>query len=196
MSALALAGGPVPGPHTEAIAELSGALRKLGAYPAERQGERYRNPNGVVMKLMSLRAIEAEGAHGLSRTSQMDAAVWREFADDLPRLREEAAAIRARLQEGALLPPKAAPVVEDVDIEQQNTETYMVSPSGEPRATDASIAACHCAAARPGCCTSCSSSACVSAPAAARSWAGGGQPRGADLSQPGRSEWRGCAEVR
>ena len=66
----------------------------------------------------------------------MDAAVWREFTDDAPRLHEEAAAIRARLREGVFLPAQAASVVEDVDIEQQNTEMYMVSPSGEPRAAD------------------------------------------------------------
>jgi hypothetical protein len=60
--------------------------------------------------------------------SQLDTAVWREYVDDLPRLHAEAEAIRARLQEGALQPAKATPVVEDVDIEQQHTETFRSRP--------------------------------------------------------------------
>ena len=91
------------------------------------------NPNGVHLKMMNLRAIQAEGEHGMNAYSQLDAAVWREYADDLSRLHAEAEAIRARLQEGALQAAKAVPVVEDVDIEQQHTEMFMVTPSGEPR---------------------------------------------------------------
>jgi hypothetical protein len=60
-----------------------------------------RHSNGVYKKLMNLWAIRAEGAHGLSRYSQVDAAVWREFVDDLLGLHAEAEAIRARLQGGA-----------------------------------------------------------------------------------------------
>jgi hypothetical protein len=82
---------------------------------------------------MNLRAIQTEGAHGMNAYSQLDAAVWREFEDDLPRLKTEAAAIRARLQEGAIKPATTGAVMEDVDIERQHTETFMVSPSGEPR---------------------------------------------------------------
>lgn len=59
--------------------------------------------------------------------SQLDAAVWREYVDDLARLHAEAEAIRARLQEGALQPAKATPVVEDVDKEQ-HTETFRSRP--------------------------------------------------------------------
>jgi hypothetical protein len=40
---------------------------------------------------MNLRAIQTEGAHGMNAYSQLDAAVWREYVDDLPRLQTEAA---------------------------------------------------------------------------------------------------------
>jgi hypothetical protein len=126
-------GGPVPGQTTAQIIDLSSLLRKLSAYPPERQNAKYRNPNGVYKKLMNLRAIQAGGEHGLTRYSQRDAAVWREFAEDLPRLQAEAEAIRMWLQEGAIKPATAAPVMADVEIEQQHTETYMVGPSDEPR---------------------------------------------------------------
>jgi hypothetical protein len=129
----AFAGGPIPDQGSSHIVQLSGLLKKLGAYPPERQGEKYRNPNGVYLKMMNLRAIQAEGEHGMNAYSQLDAAVWREYVDDLPRLHSEAEAIRARLQEGALQAARVAPVVEDVEIEQQHTEMFMVTPSGEPR---------------------------------------------------------------
>jgi hypothetical protein len=124
----------IPGENSAEIAELSDLLRELGAYPPEQQGDKYRNPNSVYLKLMDLRAIQAERAHGMNTYSQIDAAVWREFVDDKLRLQAEASAIRARLQEGVIHPAMTAPVMEDIDIEQQHTETFMVSPSGEPRA--------------------------------------------------------------
>jgi hypothetical protein len=129
----AFGGGPIPGKNSAQIVQLSELLKELGAYPPERQGEKYRNPDGVYLKLMNLRAVQTEGEHGMNAYSQLDAAVWREFVDDLPSLQAEAAAIRARLREGAIKPAMTRAVIEDVDIEQQHTETFMVSPSGEPR---------------------------------------------------------------
>jgi hypothetical protein len=129
----AFAGGPIPGNTSAQIVQLSELLKELSAYPPERQGEKYRNPDGIYLKLMNLRAIQTEGMHGMNAYSQLDAAVWREYVDDLPRLHAEAAAIRARLLEGVIRPAKTGPVMEDVDIEQQHTETFMISPSGEPR---------------------------------------------------------------
>jgi hypothetical protein len=57
-----------------------------------------------------------------------------DYIDSLPGLWAEAEAIGQRLEEGDLTPARmTAPVVEDVDIEQQHTERFMVNPSGEPR---------------------------------------------------------------
>ncbi len=128
--------GPVPGQRSDNIIQLSRLLQELSAYPRELQGEEYRSPDGVHLKLMDLRAIQTESAHGVNTYSQSDAAVWREYADDLPRLHQEAEAIRAWLREGVIQPATTEPAMEDVDIEQQHTETYMVCPSGEPRAAE------------------------------------------------------------
>jgi hypothetical protein len=126
-------GAPVPGHSSAGIIQLSSLLQKLSAYPPELQGEKYRNPNGVYLELMNLRAIQAEGEHGMNVCSGLDAAVWREYVDDRDRLHSEAEAIRARLQDGTIQPAQPEPVVEDVDIEQQHRETFVVRPSGEPR---------------------------------------------------------------
>src|SRR5437016_1766079 len=66
----------------------------------------------------------------------LDGAVWRDYFDDLPRLHSEAEAIRARVDDGAIMPASTVTVTEDVDIEQQHTETYMYIPSGQPRAAE------------------------------------------------------------
>lgn len=129
----AQAGGSIPDAGSAEITALSALLKRLGAHPPELQGEKYRNTNGVYLKLMNLRAVQTEGAHGMNAHSARDAAVWREFEDDLPRLHTEAAAIRARLDEGAIGPATLQATTEDVEIEQQHTETYMTTPSGEPR---------------------------------------------------------------
>lgn len=132
----AFAGGPIPGQSSAQIVQLSNLLKKLGAYPPEVQGEKYRNPNGVYLKLMNLRAIQAEGVHGMNAYSQLDAAVWRDFVDDLPKLHADAADIRMRLGEGAIQPAEAEPMMEDVEIEQQHTEAFPVSPTGESRVAE------------------------------------------------------------
>lgn len=128
-----LQGRPIPGQHTPEVIALSELLRKLNAHPPELQGEKYRNPNGVYMKLMNLRAVEAEGAHGMRAFSQMDAAVWRDCIDHLPELHDEAARIRELVESSGLDPVATAATVSDVDIEQQHTETFTMNPSAAAR---------------------------------------------------------------
>jgi hypothetical protein len=129
-------GGKIPAHDSEDVGRLSALLNKLGAYPLEVRGERYRNPNGVYLKLMNLRAVETDGARGMPAYSQLDAAVWRDYVDDLPRLRAEAQAIQARVDDGAIQPASTVSVTEDVEIERQHTEGYIVNPTGQPRAAE------------------------------------------------------------
>lgn len=132
----AYAGGSIPGNGSAEVTALSALLKRLGAHPPELQGEKYRNTNGVYLKLMNLRTVQTERAHGMNHRSARDAAVWREFEDDLPRLHLEAAAIRARLNDGTIGPAMLQKTAEDVAIEQQHTERYMTRPSGEPRSAE------------------------------------------------------------
>jgi len=131
-----LDGASIPYHDSEAIGSLSALLIRLGAYPPQLRGQKYRNPNGIYLKLMNLRAVQAEGAHGMPAYSQLDAAVWRDYVDDLPRLHAEAQAIRARLDDSIIQPASTVAMSEDVDIEQQHTEKYTVTPSGQPRAAE------------------------------------------------------------
>lgn len=75
-----LDGASIPYHDSEAIGSLSALLIRLGAYPPQLRGQKYRNPNGIYLKLMNLRAVQAEGAHGMPAYSQLDAAVWRDYS--------------------------------------------------------------------------------------------------------------------
>jgi hypothetical protein len=132
----ALNGAPIPGAGSAEILQLSGLLQELGAYPPELRGEKYRNADGVYLKLMNLRAVQTDGQHGMNAYSRVDAAVWREFIDDLPRLHAEAARIGSGLREGIIRPAAKRALIEDVDIEWQHTEVFLVSSSGEPRTAE------------------------------------------------------------
>jgi hypothetical protein len=132
----ALNSGSIPGAETAEIMQFSGLLQDLGAYPPELRGDKYRNPNSVYLKLMNLRAVETGGGHAMTHGSSMDAAVWRDFIDDRPRLQAEAGRIRAGLRDGEVRPAANRPVIEDVDIEWQHTEVYIVSHSNEPRTAE------------------------------------------------------------
>ncbi len=133
VTAGAMTGGSMPGKTSPQVAALSALLKQLNAYPVDQQGDRYRNPDGVYLKLTNLRAIETDGQHGMKAYSQLDAAVWRDYQDDLTALHAEAEAIRKRLSEGVIKEPQQTPTAEDVDIEQQHTERFLITPNGDPR---------------------------------------------------------------
>jgi hypothetical protein len=79
VTAGAAPGRPFPNHDSPELIRLSDLLWKLSAYPPQLQGEKYRNPDGVYLKMMNLRAIQAKGEHGMGSYSQLDAAVWRDF---------------------------------------------------------------------------------------------------------------------
>ena len=128
----ALGGGSIPGKSSDVVVGLSDLLHRLNAYPLSQQGAKYRNPDGVYLKLTNMRAIETEGRHGMNAFSQLDAAVWREYIDDLEWLHREAEALRRRFAERVLHAAAEDAAVVDVPIERQNTEWYVTHPSGEP----------------------------------------------------------------
>lgn len=63
-------------------------------HPDRPDKARFRNPNGVALKLANFRAVEQPG-HGMARGGKLDAEIWNEFSSDRERLRAMADAIRA-----------------------------------------------------------------------------------------------------
>ena len=98
---------------SKAIEELSLLLRQLPIHPERLAIKKFRNVNGVRLKLANLQYHDPEVLGGSPHGNKLDKVVFDEFCHDHARLREFAAAIR----EGAMeLNSADAPAVEDEDM--------------------------------------------------------------------------------
>lgn len=78
-----------------AVIELSNILNALPLHKGRKLNEKYRNPNGVGMKLANFRTFDPEYDKGLSSGSRLDREVWDTFLTDRERLHKVAEAIKA-----------------------------------------------------------------------------------------------------
>ena len=87
--------------HPEIIA-LSELLNRLGAVLGIRGGAKFRNPNGVAMKIMNFRRFDPvriqDGGKGLSAGNKLERPIWDEFAHDRPRLAMVVASIKGTIE--------------------------------------------------------------------------------------------------
>lgn len=94
-----------PGKNSPEIIELSELLNKMSNALGLSEMEKFRNPNGVYMKLMNFRSCDPEytksGKVGLTRGNKDEEVVWNEFAPDPERLSLTAAAIRFAIEKPA-----------------------------------------------------------------------------------------------
>lgn len=90
--------GSIPGKASRPILELSALLNELGRREGVIKTDKYRNANGVYMKLMNFRRLDpaftAQGKIGLSRGAKGEKDVWTRYAGDRRGLATAAAAIR------------------------------------------------------------------------------------------------------
>lgn len=98
-----------PGKTSRQIHELSNVLNRLGQQLGLRRGAKFRNANGVYMKLMNFRRFDPEfqkaGKAGLKAGNQLEEVVWDEFAHNPAKLRATADAIRAYVAAGNVYAP-------------------------------------------------------------------------------------------
>ena len=96
----------VPGKTSKVILELSELLNELGQREGVIKTGKYRNANGVYMKLMNFRrldpAVAARGNVGLTRGAKGEKAVWARYADDRDSLAAAARAIRLAIADPAV----------------------------------------------------------------------------------------------
>lgn len=94
-----------PSKTSSEIAELSATLWRLGELTGASMNEKFRNPNGVYMKLMNFRRLDpsfqSQGKSGLAAGSMGEEEVWDRYSNDLEGLQAEAQAIRERVASGA-----------------------------------------------------------------------------------------------
>jgi predicted HNH restriction endonuclease len=95
--------GNPPGKESTEIVDLSNTLNRLARYLGLTRAGRFRNTNGVYMKLMNFRRFDPTftdaGKVGLSRGGKAEEDVWGEFSRDSARCHEVAQTIRAALAE-------------------------------------------------------------------------------------------------
>ncbi|WP_319548080.1 HNH endonuclease [Desulfogranum marinum] len=97
-----------------AVVELSNILNTLPLHKGRKLNEKYRNPNGVGMKLANFRTFDPDYDKGLSSSSRLDREVWDCFSDDRERLYTIAEAIKANCSQ---IP--SADELEDDDVEAE-----------------------------------------------------------------------------
>lgn len=84
------------------VVELSEVLRSLPIH-AQRTQQRFRNPNGVTLKLANLAALDpSHPGRGMTSVSKADRDVWDRFHDQPEQLASLAMAIRAGAQASTL----------------------------------------------------------------------------------------------
>ena len=120
----------------EAVVALSRHLNDLTIHDERPDALRFRNPNGVALKLANFAAFDPNyPGRGMTRGGKRDAEVWDRYAEDEDALAEAAAAIR----EGRAPPPAqlAEPVrLRVTKVEAQHVERFRVSvPDGDHEAT-------------------------------------------------------------
>src|SRR6516162_3663886 len=107
--------GHIPSPRDAEIVELSDLLNGLPIHTVRPDLERFRNPNGVVLKITNFAALDPQyPGTGMSRGSRLDAVVWDRYSGHEDQLRQVADAIRAAAQTSTL---PAIPEADEEDIE-------------------------------------------------------------------------------
>lgn len=118
-----------------AVEDLSRTLNVLTVYPERSELVRFRNPNGVAMKLANLAALDPNfSGKGLTRGGRGDREVWNRYASDEDALAAAATAVR----EGYGPPPEpttdsASARFAEVDVEAQHVEQFRVAVPGQDR---------------------------------------------------------------
>ena len=117
--------GHIPSPRDEAIVDLSDLLNRLPIHTVRPDLEKFRNPNGVVLKITNFAALDPQypGA-GMSRGSRLDAVVWDQYAEHPANLRRVADAIRTAA-ESSLLPAVPESDEEDMEADEGRLLTRM-----------------------------------------------------------------------
>lgn len=89
-----------PGKESQEVRDLSALLNALGRRSGLAMTEKFRNANGVYMKMMNYRRLDprfqSQGKAGLTRGAKGEEEVWARYANDVIALRAAAAAIKAR----------------------------------------------------------------------------------------------------
>ena len=111
----------------QAVIELSRDLNSLTLHSERPDAARFRNPNGVALKLANFAALDPNyPGRGMTRGGRRDAEVWERYAPEEDVLVEVAAAIREGRKLPTLPAAETAPRVIEAEVEAQHVEQFQV----------------------------------------------------------------------
>ena len=116
-----------------AVMELSRVLNDLTIHSERPDAARFRNPNGVALKLANFAAIDPNyDGRGMTRGGRQDAEVWDQYASDEDSLAAATTAIRERDEPPSVqLAEPARPHVTVSKVEAQHVEHFQVAGSNQ-----------------------------------------------------------------
>jgi 5-methylcytosine-specific restriction enzyme A len=95
------------GPNDPEVVALSETLNRLRIHRDRPDSERFRNPNGVYMKLQNFRRLDPKyPGVGLTRGNKLEEVVWREFFGEPRKLRETAVKLERSARQPRVAEPK------------------------------------------------------------------------------------------
>ena len=116
------------GAANPAVLDLSKVLNNLTIHSERPDEARFRNPNGVALKLANFAAIDPNhNGRGMTRGGKRDAIVWNRYSLDEDTLAATATAIRDGIGLPAEPPEPTGPRIIEVEIEEQHVEHFQVS---------------------------------------------------------------------
>jgi 5-methylcytosine-specific restriction protein A len=99
----------LPAKNSPEILKLSELLNQLRVHTSSYRDERYRNANGVYMKLCNFLSLDPQyQGSGLQRRGKTEETIWTEFSKNPERCRQEAEVIRTFVQSDIELQELAA----------------------------------------------------------------------------------------
>ena len=111
------------------VLDLSHILNDLTIHSNRPDALRFRNPNGVAMKLANFAAIDPNyGGRGMTRGGKRDTEIWERYASDQDALAATAAGIREGREITPLTVRPDEPIYPHVvEVEAQHVEQFQVS---------------------------------------------------------------------
>ena len=126
----------IPGKASLEISELSRFLNDMQSKVGGEIPDKFRNPNGVYMKLMNFRRFDPEyEGRGLQRGNKDESIVWDRFSSRRDELRRVSNAIRSFVISDETIPPKSA----TLSVEEEGEEGQILTRIHRYRERDAKL---------------------------------------------------------
>lgn len=108
-----------PSTRSKEVSELTKVLLKLALLRGANVGPKFRNANGVYLKMMNFRRFDPlRAGKGMQRGGKQEEDIWNEYSNDLPSLRQAASVIRASVNDPRIFAELQSLASDDEGVEE------------------------------------------------------------------------------